>query len=58
MRTAKGDAIFFVPPYVEVEADTIARLADRLEESEAIGAVCPFCSAGIDCRMRRRSSRL
>ena len=41
MRTAKGDAIFFVPPYVEVEADTIARLADRLEESEAIGAVCP-----------------
>jgi GT2 family glycosyltransferase len=41
MRTAKGDAIFFLPAYVEVEADTIARLADRLEESEAIGAVCP-----------------
>lgn len=41
MRTAKGDFIFFVPPHVEVEPDTITRLAGRLESSEAIGAVCP-----------------
>lgn len=42
MRTAKGDAILFLPPHVEVEPDTIGRLADRLEESDAIGAVCPI----------------
>jgi GT2 family glycosyltransferase len=41
MRTAKGEAILFLPPHVEVEPDTIVRLATRLEESEAIGAVCP-----------------
>lgn len=41
MRTAKGDLIFFLPPHVEVQPDTILRLADRLESSDAVGAVCP-----------------
>jgi GT2 family glycosyltransferase len=41
MRTAKGEAILFLPPHVEVEPDTIVRLAGRLEESDTIGAVCP-----------------
>ena len=42
MRTAKGDAIFFLPPHVAVEPDTLVRLASRLEESDTIGAVCPI----------------
>lgn len=41
MRTAKGDSIFFLPPHVEVEPETIGLLASKLEESDAIGAVCP-----------------
>lgn len=44
MRTAKGDLILFLPPHVEVEPDTIVRLAGRLEESESTGAVLPFAS--------------
>ena len=42
MRTAKGEAILFLSPNVDVEPDTIVRLASRLEESDAIGAVCPL----------------
>jgi GT2 family glycosyltransferase len=44
LRTAKGDFIFFVPPHVEVEPDTIVKLADRLTASDAVGAVCPYVS--------------
>jgi GT2 family glycosyltransferase len=42
MRTAKGDAILFLPPNVIVEPDTIGRLAHRLEETDAVGAVYPW----------------
>ncbi|HYI96395.1 MAG TPA: glycosyltransferase [Bryobacteraceae bacterium] len=42
MRTAKGDAILFLPPNVIVEPDTISRLATRLDDSESLGAVYPF----------------
>jgi N-acetylglucosaminyl-diphospho-decaprenol L-rhamnosyltransferase len=42
MRTAKGEAILFLPPNVDVAPDTIVQLASRLEESDAIGAVCPL----------------
>lgn len=42
MRTAKGTLIFFLPPHVEVEPDTIQRLADRLEATETAGAVTPY----------------
>lgn len=41
MRTAKGDAILFLPANVTVEPDTIERLASRLEASDSIGAVHP-----------------
>lgn len=41
LRTAKGNLIFLLPPNVEVETDTIAALASRLEDSSGIGAVCP-----------------
>jgi GT2 family glycosyltransferase len=40
LRTAKGDFIFFVPQEIRVRADTVARLADRLESDPAAGAVC------------------
>ena len=42
MRTAKGDLILFLPPHVEVEPDTIQRLADRLELTDSTGAVTPY----------------
>ena len=42
LRTAKGDFIFLVPPHVEVEPDTVVRLADRLTATDALGAVCPY----------------
>ena len=42
VRTAKGDSILFLPAHVEVEPDTVMALAERLESSDSIGAVCPF----------------
>jgi GT2 family glycosyltransferase len=42
MRTAKGDFIFLLPAHVSVEPDTVAKLADRLAASDAVGAVCPY----------------
>lgn len=44
MRTAKGDFLFFVPTHVEVHADTVTRLADRLAASDAVGAVHPYAT--------------
>ena len=41
MRTAKGELVLFLPANVEIEPDTIDRLALRLESDEAVGAVCP-----------------
>jgi GT2 family glycosyltransferase len=40
-RTAKADLLFFLSPNVEVGAETVARLAERLE-NEADVAVCPL----------------
>jgi GT2 family glycosyltransferase len=42
MRTAKGDLVLFLPPHVEVEPDTIQRLADRLQMTDSVGAVAPY----------------
>lgn len=41
LRTAKGDLVFLLPPWCAVEPDTISRLADRLQMSNDVGAVCP-----------------
>src|SRR6516225_7308026 len=40
-RTALGDQIFFVAPEVEVERDTVAKLAAKLETDNDAAAVCP-----------------
>ena len=42
MRTAKGDLVLFLPPHVEVEPDTVQRLADRLLMTDSVGAVAPY----------------
>ena len=42
VRTAKGDLLFFLPPHLQVQPDTVATLATRLESSESVGAVCPY----------------
>src|SRR5688500_3502762 len=44
MRTAKGDFLFFVPAHVEVQPDTVSKLADRLAASDAVGAVHPYAA--------------
>jgi GT2 family glycosyltransferase len=41
MRTAKGELVLFLPAHVELEPDTIDRLALRLESYDVVGAVCP-----------------
>ena len=41
LRTAKGDLVLLMRPTFEVEPDTIARMADKLESTPSIGAVCP-----------------
>jgi N-acetylglucosaminyl-diphospho-decaprenol L-rhamnosyltransferase len=41
-RTAKGDLMFYLSPDVEVEPDTVRRLADKLEEDSDAAAVCPL----------------
>ena len=41
MRTAKGELVLFLPPTIEIEPDTIDRLALRLESDDLVGAVCP-----------------
>jgi GT2 family glycosyltransferase len=40
-RTALGEQIFFVAPEVEVERDTVAKLAAHLESNSDTAAVCP-----------------
>jgi len=42
MRTAAADLVFFVAPEVEVQPDTVTRLADRLEHDSDAVAVCPI----------------
>jgi GT2 family glycosyltransferase len=41
-RTAKGDLIFFQSPEVEVQPDTISRLAVALDEDPGATAICPL----------------
>lgn len=42
VRSAKADLLFFLSPDVEVAADTIARLKERLESLSDTAAVCPL----------------
>jgi len=42
IRTAKGEFIFIIDPYAEVQPDSIARLLARIFEDESVGAVCPY----------------
>jgi GT2 family glycosyltransferase len=42
LRTAKADLVFFLDPAVEVQPDTISKLAAALEESRDAAAVCPL----------------
>ena len=41
-RTAKADLVFYLSPDVEVGADTVTRLAEKLEEDADAAAVCPL----------------
>ena len=41
-RTAKANLVFFLSPSVEVQPDTLSRLAALLEEDPAATAVCPL----------------
>jgi glycosyltransferase involved in cell wall biosynthesis len=41
-RTAKGDFLFFLPPGVEVQPDTVARLAAVLDAESDVTVVCPL----------------
>src|SRR5580704_8804695 len=41
-RTAKGDLVFYLSPDVEVAADTVSKLADKLEADSDAAAVCPL----------------
>jgi GT2 family glycosyltransferase len=42
IRTATGELVLFLSPYVEVRPETIATLARVLESDPAIGATCPL----------------
>lgn len=41
-RTAKADLMFYLSPDVEVFPDTVAKLADKLEDDSDAAAVCPL----------------
>jgi glycosyltransferase involved in cell wall biosynthesis len=41
-RTAKAEILFFLSPGVEVEPDTVTKLADQLELEADTAAVCPL----------------
>ena len=42
LRTAKGNLVFFMDASVEVQPDTIAALASRIDSDDTVGAVCPY----------------
>jgi len=42
VRTAKADLIFFLSPNVEVQPDTVSKLAGLLEQESDLSAVCPL----------------
>ena len=41
-RTAKGEYLFIIPPGVEVQPDTVALLAARLDAESDVTVVCPL----------------
>src|SRR5580704_11353974 len=41
-RTAKADLLFYLSPDIEVERDTVCRLADKLDDDSDAAAVCPL----------------
>ena len=41
-RTAKGEFLFFIPPGVEIEPDTVAKLMARLDAETDVTVVCPL----------------
>jgi GT2 family glycosyltransferase len=41
-RTAQGEYLFFLSPYIEVQPDTIPKLVARLAQDSSVGAVCPL----------------
>src|SRR5215467_416042 len=41
-RTSKADLVLFLSPSVEVQPDTVSRLAASLEEDPAAAAACPL----------------
>jgi GT2 family glycosyltransferase len=41
-RTAKAELVFYLSPDVEVAADTVSKLADKLEADSDAAAVCPL----------------
>jgi GT2 family glycosyltransferase len=42
VRTAKAELVFFLSPDVEVQPDTVPRLATHLDEESSLSAVCPL----------------
>jgi GT2 family glycosyltransferase len=45
-RTAAAELVFFLAPEVEVQPDSVVRLADRLEADSDAAAVCPVLDDG------------
>lgn len=41
-RTAKAELVFYLSPDVEVDADTVEKLANKLDEDPDAAAVCPL----------------
>ena len=42
LRTAKGNLVLLMDASVDVQPDTIAKLAARIDSDENVGAVCPY----------------
>ncbi len=45
-RTAHADLLFFLSPEIEVQPDTVGRLAERMESDAEAAAVCPLVVDG------------
>ncbi len=41
-RTATGEWLLFLSPYIEVKPDTISKLLARVAEDSSVGGVCPL----------------
>jgi GT2 family glycosyltransferase len=42
LRTAKGNLVLLLDARIEVQPDTVAALAARIDSDESVGAVCPY----------------